>query len=81
MLDLYLDAIKIGHTFCSMLSILNELTLQNNCKSHVHKFFDKKSKTQQQQNKNANIKILFRAGNRTRNLFHRSQERYIWTTD
>ena len=28
MLGLYLDTLIIGHTFCSMLSILNELTLQ-----------------------------------------------------
>jgi len=28
MLGLYLDTLIIGNTFCSMLSILNELTLQ-----------------------------------------------------
>jgi len=36
---------------------------------------DKKLKTQQQ-NQNANIKILARAGNRTRKLSHRGQVRY-----
>ena len=30
----------------------------------------KKGKTQQQRNKNANIKVLARAGNRTRNVFN-----------
>jgi len=28
MLGMYLDTLIIGHTFCSMLSILNKITLQ-----------------------------------------------------
>ena len=41
--DLYLDTLKIGHKYCSMLSILNRLILQND-KQYVS---DKKVKTQQ----------------------------------
>jgi len=32
-LGLYLVTLIIGHTFCSMLSILNELTMQKDCKN------------------------------------------------
>ena len=42
---------------------------------------DKKVKTQQQQNKNSNIKIIAGAWNRTRHPFHRSRVRYLWTTE
>jgi len=40
-------------------------------------FWTKKAKTQQQQDKTANIKILVRAENRTWNLWHRKLMRYI----
>ena len=44
-------------------------------------FFDKNVKTQQQQNKKSNIKILAGAENRIRDLSHRSLMRYLWTTE
>jgi len=46
-------------------------------KIHVIKllFFGQKVKSQQQQNKKANIKTFARAGNRTLDLLHRSLER------
>jgi len=43
---------------------------QHNCMTSTV-FWTKKVKTQQQQNKKANIKILAGAGNRTRDLPHR----------
>jgi len=67
MLGLY--TLIIGHKFCSMLRIENNLTLQKELqKCHIIIFWTK-GKSQQQQNKNANTKILVRAGNhRTRDL-------------
>jgi len=44
-------------------------------------FFDKKVKTQQQQNKKSNIKTLAGAGNLTRDLLHQKRMRYHCTTE
>ena len=74
-LTLYFDAIIIAHTFCSMLNILKELTI--NIAKGTAKFNDKycvldKQVNTQQQNKKAHIKNFGRAGNRTLDLSHRS---------
>jgi len=65
MLGLYLYSLIISRKSCSMLSILNKLTLQTELQNFVtnHVFMIKKVKTQQQQNKNSNIKTLARDGN------------------
>jgi len=54
MQDLYLYTLMISHKSCNMLGILNKLKLQKNLQKIVRNnvFWDKKSKTQQQQNKN-----------------------------
>jgi len=39
MLCLYLDTLIIGHIFCSMISILNELTLQTGIAKNVNNTF------------------------------------------
>jgi len=75
MLSLYLETRIIGHKFCSVLSI--------QCKLNIAKFYDKsgvfnkKIRTQQQQNKKENIKILARTRNQTLKLLHRKLMRYI----
>ena len=55
----------VGHTLGSMLSKLNELTLQKELQNFMTNkvFWTKKTQPQQQQNKKANIKIFSRAGN------------------
>ena len=59
-------------------SIRDKLTLPKGiAKTYVNNvyFWTNKVKLQQQQNKKATIIILARAGNRTRDLMHRSLER------
>jgi len=65
MLGLHLYSIIIGNKYCSMLSILNKLTLYKELQTFLkyNVFLDKKVKTQQQQNKKSNIKALAAAGN------------------
>ena len=69
-----LDTFILGHTCCSMLSILYVLTLQNKLQSFLtnNVFWTKRIKTQQQQDKDAIIKLLARAKNYTRDLSHTS---------
>jgi len=63
MLGLY--TLIIGHKSCNTLSILNKLKLYKALQTFMTNdvFFDKKVKTQQQQNKKSNIKSLAGAGN------------------
>jgi len=52
-LGLYLDTLIVGHTFCSMLSILNELTLQKKLHLMTNNVFwtgSKNTTTQQKDN-------------------------------
>jgi len=53
MLGLYLYTLIIGHKYCSILSILNQLTLKKKLQNFVtnNVLFRQKIKTQQQQNK------------------------------
>jgi len=62
---------------------INELTLQKKLQTIVtnNVFYDKKVKTQQQQNTKLNKKNLVRAGNQTWELSHPSRMRYLWTTE
>jgi len=61
MLDLYLDTLIVGHKCCSMLSVLNELTLQTQFKKCMtnNVFWSKKENTttttKQKQNEHKNI--------------------------
>ena len=56
MLGLYRDTLILGHTFCNMLSIINELILQKKLPIFVtnNVYWTNKVKTQQQ---NKNIKL------------------------
>jgi len=65
MLGLYLYTLRISHKSANMLGILNKLTLQKEWQHFVtnNVFFDRKLKTQQQQNKKSNIKTSAGAGN------------------
>ena len=83
MLGLYVNTLIIGHKSCNMLSIINRLTLQKELQSFVtnNVFFDKKIKTQQQQNKKSNIKTVAGAGNWTRDILHPKRMRYHCTTE
>jgi len=60
MIGLYLDTLILGHTFCNMLSIINELILHKKLQIFVtnNVYWTNKVKTQQQ---NKNIKITVRA--------------------
>ena len=65
MLGLYLDTLISGHKLCSVLSILNKLTLKKELQNFItNNVFWTKRITQQQQYKKANITKLSRAGNR-----------------
>jgi len=67
---LYLDTLIIGHTFCSMLRILNELKLLMELQKFMtnSKFWTKKVKVILQQTATANKQLCAREGNRTRDL-------------
>ena len=73
----------IGHTFCNMLSILNELTLQKKFQNFVtnNVFLTKKVKTAQQQNTKSNINIISRDRNQTWDLSHPCRMRSLWATN
>ena len=63
MLGLYLDTLIIGYKLCSMLSILNELTLLkelHTCNFMAKNVFRTKITLHQQHNKKANIKSIAR---------------------
>ena len=83
MLGLYLYTLIIGHKSYKMISILNNLTLKKDLQTFVtnNVFFEKKVKTQQQQNKKSNIKSLAGAGNWTRDLLHPKRMRQHYTTE
>ena len=74
-LCLYLPTHIICHKLCSMSStcILNKITLQKENPHFMtnYSFCTKKVKPQHQHNK-ANIKIIVKTGNRTRDLMHQS---------
>ena len=59
-LGLYLYTLIISHKSSNMLRLLNKLVLYKELQTSVtnNVFFDKKVKTQQQQNKKSNIKTL-----------------------
>jgi len=54
MLCLYMLTLKIGHKFCSMLSILNEITLEKELQNIIKNGFWTKIVKTKQQNKNKN---------------------------
>ena len=62
--SLRLYTLIISHKSSNMLRILNKLTLYKELQTFVtnNVFWDKKVKTQQQQNKKSNIKTLAEAG-------------------
>jgi len=81
MLHLYLDTLIIGHKFCSMLIILNKLTLQKELQNFMQiMFFGQKthSITTKQKSKH---KSLARAGIWTRDLSYPSLESYLSGTE
>jgi len=81
--SLRLYTLIISHKSSNMLRILNKLTLYKELQTFVtnNVFWDKKVKTQQQQNKKSNIKTLAEAGDWTRDLSHPKRIRYHCTTE
>jgi len=80
----YRDTVIIGHKLCGVIDTLKNNIVKGFAKlqlTHKKFFFDKTMKTQHQQNKGVNIKILVRGGSRTRDLSHRSLMSNLLTTE
>ena len=64
--------------YTKLINIANAKT--NLFVKNVFAFFLQIQKKQYQQNKKANLKVLCRAGTKTRDLSHPSLECYLWAT-